>query len=489
MQAAILRGTVVDSQSRHPLARSLVVVDPSPGSSGTKAATRTNANGNFEFADLAAGSYVVTVSRRAFATVQYGQKRWRGSGYPIALNDGDTASITVALPRFGVVTGALVDENDVGLPDHEVAIYRNIRPPVALAKAKTDDRGMYRFSGLEPGTYLVRSLTKSDEEGTFLPTFSRDVAEVQGAQPVRVALDQQIDNVNIRPAGGRLFTLSGRATLVPRTMGTTVTVSRSSDTGTERGGASGAGDFRFQASAPGAYELLATATVGGMTYADYQEVVLDHDTDMRLTLRPLPSVQFVVEDAEGRPVDGNKAQLMVRYKNLAGEAAAEMLRPGAAEINVLPGRWDVALAPNSLYYAAAITGISRPARDGRVEGWNEIRLTPGSQNIVKLTLSAVPFTLRGTVRGANGAPANGAKVFLEPLSLEPGRRLSEVISASTDAKGQYRFQGLAPGVYRVLGTADYLTADTVVMEASKALPVKLEETRDVVQDLELYVIR
>src|ERR1035437_4836278 len=94
MHAAVLRGTVVENQTGHPLARILVVLDPAPGSTGTKASVRTNSNGNFEFPQLAAGSYLITVTRRAFAPVQFGQKRWRGAGVPLAISDGDTTSIT-----------------------------------------------------------------------------------------------------------------------------------------------------------------------------------------------------------------------------------------------------------------------------------------------------------------------------------------------------------------------------------------------------------
>ncbi|MEI9973134.1 MAG: hypothetical protein WDO73_14445 [Ignavibacteriota bacterium] len=77
-----------------------------------------------------------------------GQKRWFSPGMPIALEAGDAASLTIRMLRFGAITGTLLDENDVGLLEHEVAVYTNARPPKLLARATTDDRGMYRLFNL-----------------------------------------------------------------------------------------------------------------------------------------------------------------------------------------------------------------------------------------------------------------------------------------------------------------------------------------------------
>src|ERR1039457_5235457 len=141
----------------------------------------------------------------AFAPVQYGQKRWFSPGMPIALAEGDTADLTIRLPRYGAIAGTVLDENDVGLPDHEVAVYTNTRPPKLLARARTDERGMYRLFGLQPGAYLVRSLSKTYEDGGYLPTFFRDSPTVEQAHSVEVTLDQEVDHVDFHAAPGRLF--------------------------------------------------------------------------------------------------------------------------------------------------------------------------------------------------------------------------------------------------------------------------------------------
>jgi hypothetical protein len=169
--AASIRGVVVENASGHPLARSLVVVQAIAGTPAETQAVRTDHNGQFNVNGLPAGAYLLLASRRGFAPAQYGQKRWKGSGVPLALDAEGTAAIEIRLERYGSLAGSVLDENDVGLPEHEIAAYRNTRPPVLVTRGKTDDRGQYRLFGLDPGSYLVRSVGKDYDEGSYLPTF------------------------------------------------------------------------------------------------------------------------------------------------------------------------------------------------------------------------------------------------------------------------------------------------------------------------------
>ena len=199
LHAATIRGTVVENVSGRPLARATVTVEPVGEKSDHGAVTpdtialkrernrsvRTNPSGIFEFASLPAGTYSISASKLEFVTVLYGQKRWYSPGMPIVLEAGDEASLTIRMPRFGAIAGTVLDENDVGLPGHEVAVYSNTRPPKLLAHSTTDDRGMYRLFNLRPGSYLVRSLAKSYEDESYLPTFYRDSPTVDRDVPSR----------------------------------------------------------------------------------------------------------------------------------------------------------------------------------------------------------------------------------------------------------------------------------------------------------------
>jgi len=128
-----------------------------------------------------------------------------------------------------------------------------------------------------------------------------------------------------------------------------------------------------------------------------------------------------------------------------------------------------------------------PADQGRTDGWNEILLAPNSQNVVKFVLSSKPATLSGTVKNSAGDVVAGIPVFIEPFDLDPRKRLA-IRSTRTNAQGQYGFAGLAPGVYRLLGTFEYQMPGAAEMEAALAKTVKVEEGANGVLDLEEFVI-
>jgi len=513
LHAAVIRGNVVENQTGHSLARASVTLQP-VGSGSETQTVRTNSYGAFEFPALSAGIYVISASRLAFAPVQYGQKRWHSSGLPVAVGDNDSLSLTIRMPRYGAIAGTVLDENDVGLPDHEVAVYTNTRPPKLLARARTDDRGMYRLFGLQPGSYLVRSLSKVHEDGAYVPTFFRDSPTVDQAHTVEVTLDQEMDRVDFHPAPGRLFTVAGRVVGVQATQ---ATVELASDTGTESAAIGENGSFSFNPMAPGQYELLAQGPpdrLRGQTAA-YQPLVVDRDlSDIRISLSPLPTAQFVFEDSKGQAIDSRQLKVMARRKDIAGDAKTETLqvvfddkppvfqgaraprpnneplRPVSGKVTLLPGRWDVALAPTSAY---SVVGFTPPQADsaeqGRADGWNEILLAPSTQNAVRFVLSSKPATLSGTVKNSGGDAVAGIPVFIEPYDLDPRKRLAAIRATRANAQGQYGFGGLAPGVYRVLGTFEYQMPDSSEMAAALAKTVKVEEGSNAVLDLEEFAIR
>ena len=86
LQAAIIKGSVAENQTGKALARTLVSIQPLPGSAGPTGTVRTNSYGMFEFIDLPAGAYLIQAARRGFMPAQYGQKNWRAAGQPVVLD-------------------------------------------------------------------------------------------------------------------------------------------------------------------------------------------------------------------------------------------------------------------------------------------------------------------------------------------------------------------------------------------------------------------
>jgi protocatechuate 3,4-dioxygenase beta subunit len=490
LHAAIIRGMVVEHQSGKPLARALVVVQPVAGTQGPMQAVRTSVYGTFEFAPMPGGAYLVTASRRGFATVEYGQKQWRSAGVPIVLEEAASTALNIRLPRFGAIAGTVLDENSVGLPEHDVVIYRNTRPPQVVARGKTDDRGMYRIWGLEPGTYLVRTVGKQYEEGGSLPTFHRETSRVEEAFTVDVDLDRDTGEINVRPFTGRLFTVAGKALAFPQSG---VTVTLVSDTGTETTMSDGSGNFQFNPVAPGQYELYAQAAGDSRTpmTAAYQPLDLDRDRgDLRLNLARLPDVVFSFEETNGKAVDARSLQVLARRKDLSGDEKPEVVRLTNNHASMLPGRWDLALAPTPGYYAARFTGPP-PQFRVRADGWNEVTVTAPAPvpSAIQFVLSSRPGAVHGTVTGPGRDPVAGAPVYLEAYDLEARRRLNDVRTTRTDLRGQFHFYGLAPGNYRAVSSFEFQAPDSAALDTMRPATVKVDEGQDAAQDLDLYVIQ
>ena len=96
--------------------------------------------------------------------------------------------------------------------------------------------------------------------------------------------------------------------------------------------------------------------------------------------------------------------------------------------------------------------------------------------------------MQGVVK-ASGEPAAGAPVYLEAYDPESKRRLLDLRTTRTDMRGAYRFDGLAPGVYRVLSTFEYGSPDVAQMELAGAQTVRVAWSGNQTADLDLYEIR
>src|SRR5271165_88347 len=84
LQAAVIRGVVVEHISGKPLSRVTVRAQPLPGpGAGPPARVTTNVSGVFEFPPLAGGAYIVTAARTNYVTMQYCQKEWNSAGLPV----------------------------------------------------------------------------------------------------------------------------------------------------------------------------------------------------------------------------------------------------------------------------------------------------------------------------------------------------------------------------------------------------------------------
>ena len=477
LQAAVIRGIVVENMSGYSLSRSLVTLHMIGTPSDSAVSVRTSESGAFEFTNLVSGAYIVRASRRGFLPMEYGQRQWNSAGTPVIVDKDAAASLNIRLSRFGAITGTVRDENEVGIPEQDVAAYTNTEPPRYVTRGRSDDRGVYRISGLDPGSYLVRTTGNEDMELSYLPTFGRQTLRVAEARPVQVYLDDEARDADVRPIRGALFTLSGVAAPLPDPQNFTVTVTLASDLG--RRTADGA-VFRFTSLAPGAYEIYVEAhetPPGTRFYGGYTEFRLERNTtNFSVLLNQIREMQFNFQGVPGR--------ILVRRKDLAGVGPTQELQLSASNRALLgPGRWELAAIPPPGNYVA---GFYPSTRGARPDGWNEIQV--GRSGQVTIAISGGPSAIHGVVK-ESGSPASWAPVFLEAWDPIERKRVVDLRETRADIRGNYRFEGLPPGSYRVLSTFEYMAPDPNAMDLGGALPIEIAAHTDLQTDLDLYGIR
>jgi hypothetical protein len=363
----------------------------------------------------------------------------------------------------------------------------NTRPPRMLVKAQADDRGVFRLPGLDPGTYLVRTLARPFEDGGYLPTFYRDTARVDEAGLVETLVDRETPDIKVRPFPGRLYTISGT---VSNMYAGAMIVTLVSDVGRES--VTTAENFQFVAKAPGPYEIYAEAPGDRRNGAQgaYVPISLERDmTGMRINLLPRAAVYIDLQSTQGgRVAEGSAVKVLARRVDLAGEWQVETLRLTGGTAQLVQGRWQLKLAPSPVYVAADFRGLRGERPEGsRADGWNEI--TVNNSGSVRFVVSDKPGGVHGTVTQDAHEPAGGVPVFLEAYDEVTHKRVVDLLTTRTDLRGQYNFLGLAPGTYRLVSTFEYQSPTTGDIDAMSPKVFQVEEGRDQQRDLDAWVIR
>lgn len=485
VSAAYLQCVVVDWETGRPLARSTITVEGvQGGQSLSRSSLRTDRAGSATLGPLADGAYIVTVARQGFATQQYGQTGWNRPGLPLMVQGDLPTGVQVRLRRLPSISGTVWDENQIGIPNAPVIVYTSGRPVKLVAKAVTDDRGIYRVGELVPGTYVVRNAARQLDDGlAIVPTFYPDGNSITQARTIDVDLDHAAQDVNFSPAQGRLFHINGRVSSPTRgSAGFSGAVELISDTGRTSAGIDESGAFSFEGVAPGTYELF---TQGARTAA-WTRILVDRDQDgVRLEMVYLSAPYISVIEKEGNKIDPKSASLFARRKDL--DADGPVIPVISGRTLLAPGNWELAVSAATNFYPAAVLPGYQPADvtpAGRADGWNPFVIAGNPR--INVILSSHPAGLHGHVVFSVNNPAPQVPVFLETLDIDPNEP-PQVRTTRTDQSGNYRFAGLPPGRYRVVSSYEAEPSSRASIEAAHPQVVSLRESSDESQDLEIVI--
>jgi protocatechuate 3,4-dioxygenase beta subunit len=160
--SAVIAGRVLDGEGGVPIAGVVVALSGQRSVSDPGASrTLTDAQGRFFFSDLVAGSYQLAATKAGWIPGAYGRRRPDGGSLPVDVTDAERRiDLTVPLWRYAVISGRVVDEAgdpmvSVDLRAFQQTFAAGRRQMTFVGRMRSDDRGMYRFSNLLPGDYLI----------------------------------------------------------------------------------------------------------------------------------------------------------------------------------------------------------------------------------------------------------------------------------------------------------------------------------------------
>lgn len=439
----------------------------------------TDQDGNYRIANVPPGSYEVTPTAPAFVPSDIKEQR---NKTVLVGEDENIENINFALVRGGVITGKVTDADGRPVIQQQVNIFRadvpdqqqgQPRQAFPNAGGQTDDRGIYRVFGLQPGRYKV-AVGRGDEflnqsfggvqRSTYQQVFHPDVNDPAKATVIEVGEGTEAKNVDI--ALGRAlqtFTVSGRLVDekgspapnirlgIQRNSGQRVEfVNTFQATNTQ-------GDFIVEGLIPSKYSIFLLPNQNtGMRVESLTFDVIDQDiTGLTVKLEQGASVSgVVVLEGENKTGLAKFSELQVRAYVTnptggggPGSSSASPIAPdGSFLVQGLPG----GILNFTLWGANAPFGpkgfiITRIEREG-VQLQRGVEIKDGEQLTgVRVVVAYGNGKLRGVVNLDSGVAPDGARFFVS--IFKSGLLLN--IRTQVDARGHFLIEDLPAGVYEI----------------------------------------
>jgi hypothetical protein len=493
--AGTVSGIVVSAEAQpRPLRRARVTIHGPSLQFGRTAITKDD--GTFAFTGLPAGRYTVAAMKDAYVTMNHGARRWLQPGTGIQLGAGETQSLTLRLPRGGVITGVVTDVD--GQPAQGIgvtALYRRFVGPIGdrrlapagVSASPTDERGVYRIFGLPAGEYIVTAQSQmrvaglpasgmrvvkagevSPRDLSLAPVFYPGTTDVARASRVTVNAGEERSGIDMQLQYVPMASVSGVVSVTPGTTPPSVTMARLgeivSPEGTRSARADAEGRFTFAGIPPGQYILFAR---GPAQWAS-AEIAVDGDdiTNVGLSMQPSLTIAGRLAFEGSRPAPDVAG---VRLPFMPAGQTIGNFQIGLPQIQLEPGgRFVVAGIVPGAYRLGAMQ--SQPTQGIRtpIGGWWLKSIVVNGRDILDAPLdirqgtddAVATFTdqaseLAGVVKDAQGRPAS--ELFVVVFSSDRSSwfvNSRRVAGVRVDAEGRYTIRNLPPGEYRAVATAD-----------------------------------
>ncbi len=475
-----VRGVVADQSTGKPIAGVKLLLVRQSSREIPSLLQRSAEQGGFCFETAEPGDYLLETQRAGYLDGTY------GGGMILAVRSGvQIPPVSVSLVRRTVLSGTVVDGDGEPFVKAEVHVYRRLRSREdsgqdEVESQETDDRGVFRFGDLPPGTYYLGVTAKARnpsmpfmdtggkprQEG-YLESFYSAAARFEDARPIVLQAGKDVTGIlltlrktQFRHIGGRVVGPPEGAYLRLRHPESTKEIPIAADGSFYRGGLE-----------PGPYTIeLRTGNLlrgrkdvdlsGGD--ADGVTIVADRSPAPDFTL----AVQFRT-DKQGEPYRPSANAFLVLQKLGTNEVrVAQMSADGTFQFtNLTPDiyRLETVWTLDDFYVKSILLG-------GQAVTGRTLDLRSGSPGGIQIVMARKSAGLTGQLAG--DAPLSQAVTI---LLVNDRERIEE--RTHTDQNGQFRMEHAAPGTYRLFAIEQFDVSDwnpdLAAALAAKSLAVEL----------------
>jgi Carboxypeptidase regulatory-like domain len=500
--AGRITGRVMAGDNGRPVKRARVFISGAELQGGR--GILTDDSGVFDFTEVPAGRYTVTVSKSGFVSLSYGQRRPLQAGTPLQLADGQQLKgIDFQLPRGSVIGGHVLDEDGDSMPGVMIRVMRyqylqGERRLTPAGSGQTDDKGQYRVWGLMPGDYYVNAVMRGGNGGggpfgggggaggrgggrgfgaggpgagdadqvNYAPTYYPGVASMNDAKPIAVGLSQEVLDINFGMQLVRMSRVSGRINYPDGTPVTAGSVNLTADTTLTRGNQIGVnfggrinwdGAFAINNVPPGRYILRARGDDNETPQFAAQPLSLNGEdvADLTMIVSGGATLTGAITFQGGSSVpDLSQFRISAPSTDQSAFGPQPNARPDKdghfTLVGVPSGGHLVRSAGNARGYTLkSVTIGGREMTDTPID----VRAGETVPNITMVFTDQLT-EINGTLATESGTPVPDFTVLAFPTDPSLWRPQSrQIMTARPDQTGSYKIRGLPPGQY-YLATVD-----------------------------------
>jgi protocatechuate 3,4-dioxygenase beta subunit len=476
-ESALVSGAVLDRGSGSPLWKALVTLSTDE-EQPLDALAITDGAGRFAFADVPPGRYQLHADCRGYLRAWYGAETANHPAGIITVRANERRDdLVLRLEALGAVSGMVADPDGDPLPSVGVSLwvqsYWRGKPRFfERASAVSDDRGVYRISGVVSGRYIIMA------NGVAHQAFRMQPEAVAGEQPpaqarfgvqfypgtdrmsaasvIAVEPGREVRGMDFRMSPNPTSTLRG--TVIPplelpadTRIDVAIVQQDLPDENQAKFAFSVPGpnySFEQYGVVPGEYILMTHLSHGDRQYLGVQRVGISGGADREVTLKLEPGVDV----AGSLRIEGEAAARQGEYQvELSpGESisrneprpTASVRADGTFVVNsVVPGVWDIGVTPipPGGYIKAMRLGDEDVLTEDMIIG-------PRTAAPLRIVVSTRGGVLEGRVKRSEEA----ARAI---VLLAPAGKFSHVLSfystGVADEGGHFKMDGLTPGAYKL----------------------------------------